>query len=316
MVEPTDVPLLPLCAIAPGAPIRARSAIEMIVFFISLLPSQNSIGHLFMAAADMEMHLEAHHQWPAIAGSDSLLDGRFGNPFAGASHLCASLKVLDLNTEGFLKILSPQKLLPEVSVGCNLPLNVFLEGAYLLLIGAWKASHGPLDHIKVSLRSGSHLFEIFKHHDSNGFERVFFGCHVTLPASRSRSWSDQCLPRLIWCFRRDDAIPLLPHHRACGIDPCTAMVVYKSMANGQVVLITTEFPDGRPPVRSVYFVAEGDPAKAAAIVAAIMAPNERVEAWGPLPEAAVKALGLKPGDFTHGRSGLPLPADRLARAGC
>jgi hypothetical protein len=78
------------------------------------------------------------------------------------------------------------------------------------------------------------------------------------------------------------------------------MVVYKSMANGQVVLITTEFPDGRPPVRSVYFVAEGDPAKAAAIVAAIMAPNERVEAWGPLPEAAVKALGLKPGDFTHG----------------
>ena len=71
------------------------------------------------------------------------------------------------------------------------------------------------------------------------------------------------------------------------------------MANGQVVLITTELPDG-PSVRSVYFVAEGDPAKAAAIVAAIMAPNERVEAWGPLPEAAVKALGLKPGDFTHG----------------
>src|SRR6516225_5326267 len=194
MVEPTDVPLLPLCAIAPGAPIRARSAIEMIVFFMSLLPSQNSIRHLFMAAADMEMHLEAHHQWPAIAGSDALLDGRFGNPFAGASHLCASLKVLDLNTEGFLKILGAQKLLPEVSVGCNLPLNAFLEGAYLLLIGAWKGSHGPLDHIKVALRSGSHLFEIFKHRGSNGFERVFFGCHVTLPASyaiwrhRTVSW--------------------------------------------------------------------------------------------------------------------------------
>jgi hypothetical protein len=78
------------------------------------------------------------------------------------------------------------------------------------------------------------------------------------------------------------------------------MVVYESMANGQVVLITTELPDGCPSVRSVYFVAEGDPAKAAAIVAAIMAPNERVEAWGPLPEAAVKALGLRPGDFTHG----------------
>ena len=43
------------------------------------------------------------------------------------------------------------------------------------------------------------------------------------------------------------------------------------MANGQVVLLTTELPDGRPPVRSVYFVAEGDPAKAAAIVAAVMA---------------------------------------------
>jgi hypothetical protein len=78
------------------------------------------------------------------------------------------------------------------------------------------------------------------------------------------------------------------------------MVVYESMANGQVVLITTELPVGRAPVRSVYFVAEEDPAKAAAIVAAIMAPNERVEAWGPLPEAAVRALGLKPGDFTHG----------------
>jgi hypothetical protein len=64
-----------------------------------------------------------------------------------------------------------------------LPLNAFLEGAYLLLIGAWKGSHGPLDHIKVAPRSGSHLFEIFKHHGSNGFERVFFGCHVTLPAS-------------------------------------------------------------------------------------------------------------------------------------
>src|SRR6516225_7211167 len=126
--------------------------------------------------------------------------------FERASHFCANLsciqcgalqlglKVLDLNTEGFLKILGAQKLLPKVSVGCNLPLNVFLEGAYLLLIGAWKASHGPLDHIKVALRSGSHLFEIFKHLGSNGFERVFFGCHVTLPASyaiwrhRTVSW--------------------------------------------------------------------------------------------------------------------------------
>jgi hypothetical protein len=47
-------------------------------------------------------------------------------------------------------------------------------------------------------------------------------------------------------------------------------------------------------------VAEQDPAKAEAIIAAMMAPNERVEAWGPLPEPAVKALGLKHGDFTRG----------------
>jgi len=72
------------------------------------------------------------------------------------------------------------------------------------------------------------------------------------------------------------------------------------MANGQIVLVTTEPLDGGAAVRSVYFVAEGDPAKAEAIVAAIMAPNESVEALGLLPEAAVKALGLKPGDFAHG----------------
>jgi len=73
------------------------------------------------------------------------------------------------------------------------------------------------------------------------------------------------------------------------------------MANGQVVLATTEPRGGGTARRSVYFVAEGDPAKAEAIVEAIMAPNESVEALGTLPEAAVKALGLKPaGDFTHG----------------
>jgi carbonic anhydrase len=33
------------------------------------------------------------------------------------------------------------------------------------------------------------------------------------------------------------------------------------------------------------------------IIAKIMAPNEKVEAYGPLPEAAVEALGLKPGEF-------------------
>lgn len=77
-------------------------------------------------------------------------------------------------------------------------------------------------------------------------------------------------------------------------------MVYESMADGQVVLVTTEPLGGGSPVRSVFFVAEMDPARAEAAVAAMMAPNERVEAVGSLPEAAVKALGLKPGDFTHG----------------
>jgi hypothetical protein len=47
-------------------------------------------------------------------------------------------------------------------------------------------------------------------------------------------------------------------------------------------------------------VAEQDPETAKAIIGAMTAPNEKVEAWGRLPEAAVKALGLKRGDFTHG----------------
>jgi hypothetical protein len=68
------------------------------------------------------------------------------------------------------------------------------------------------------------------------------------------------------------------------------------MANGQVVLVTTELSGGLP-MRTVYYVAEEDPTKAQAIIAKIMAPNEKVEAYGRLPEAAVEALGLKPGEF-------------------
>ena len=70
----------------------------------------------------------------------------------------------------------------------------------------------------------------------------------------------------------------------------------RRMANGQVVLITTDPLGGGPPMRTVYYVAEEDPINAEAIIAAVMAPK----AYGPLPEAAVKALGLKPGEFTHG----------------
>src|SRR6266568_9652540 len=81
--------------------------------------------------------------------------------------------------------------------------------------------------------------------------------------------------------------PLRAYDRGNGI----ATVVYEGMANGQVVLVTTEPLEGGSPVRSIYYVAEQDPAKAAAIVGAMIAPNETVEAWGPLPEVAVKALG-------------------------
>jgi hypothetical protein len=71
------------------------------------------------------------------------------------------------------------------------------------------------------------------------------------------------------------------------------------MANGQVVLVITERLGGGSPAKTVYYVAEENPAKAEAIVAVVMAPNEKVEAWGPLPEAAIKALGLKPGEFRN-----------------
>ncbi len=71
------------------------------------------------------------------------------------------------------------------------------------------------------------------------------------------------------------------------------------MANGQVILVTTEPLSGGPPIRTVWYVAEEDPSKAEAIIKEIMAPNEKVEAFGPLPEAAVEALGLKPGEFTR-----------------
>jgi hypothetical protein len=71
------------------------------------------------------------------------------------------------------------------------------------------------------------------------------------------------------------------------------------MSDGQVIVVTTEPLSGGPPLRTVFYVAEEDPAKAEAIVGAIMAPNEKVEALGRLPEVAVKALGLRPGEFIH-----------------
>jgi hypothetical protein len=91
--------------------------------------------------------------WPAPANGIGSVQGFLALIFRGstrsierASHLCANpscilcggpqlgLKVFNLNAEGLLKIPGLQKLLAEVSVGCNLPLKVSLEGAYLLLI--------------------------------------------------------------------------------------------------------------------------------------------------------------------------------------
>ncbi len=71
-----------------------------------------------------------------------------------------------------------------------------------------------------------------------------------------------------------------------------SVVPQYGMANGQVVLVTTEGLTGGPPMRTVYYVAEEDPIKAEAIIAKIMAPNEKVQAFGLLPDAAAKALGI------------------------
>jgi hypothetical protein len=70
--------------------------------------------------------------------------------------------------------------------------------------------------------------------------------------------------------------------------PCSAINGYRDMADGQVVLVTTEPLGGGSPVRWVHFVAEKDPEKAKAVIGAMMAPNERVEAWGRVPEAQSK----------------------------
>lgn len=77
------------------------------------------------------------------------------------------------------------------------------------------------------------------------------------------------------------------------------------MANGQVVLITIEQLGERPVTRTVYYVAEEVPVKATAIIAAVMAPNETVVAYGPLPDAAVKARGLRPGEFKRAGQDAP-----------
>lgn len=56
------------------------------------------------------------------------------------------------------------------------------------------------------------------------------------------------------------------------------------MANGQVVLVTTEGLSGGTVVRTVYYVAEENVTKARAIIAKIMAPM-KTEAWCVAPKS-------------------------------
>ena len=67
------------------------------------------------------------------------------------------------------------------------------------------------------------------------------------------------------------------------------------MADGQVVLVTTEPLEGGSPVRSVYFVAEQDPEKDKAIIGEMMAPNEKVAMVVSSPMSA-QANGRASGD--------------------
>jgi hypothetical protein len=71
------------------------------------------------------------------------------------------------------------------------------------------------------------------------------------------------------------------------------------MANGQAVLIITQPIGGGEPQYTLCYVAEEDAAKAEQIVASLAAPNETVKALGPMPEVAIRAFGLKRGEFRH-----------------
>jgi hypothetical protein len=71
------------------------------------------------------------------------------------------------------------------------------------------------------------------------------------------------------------------------------------MADGQAVLVITEPLGGGEPQYTLCYVAEEEAAKAAQIVALVAAPNETVKTLGPVPEAAIRAFGLKRGEFRH-----------------
>ena len=86
------------------------------------------------------------------------------------------------------------------------------------------------------------------------------------------------------------------------------------MPNGHIVLVTTNPLRGGEQVRTVYYVAEEDAAKAKAIIAEIMAPNEEAEALAVLEETAMKALGLKQGEFKRAEPPRRVVDDELTKA--
>jgi hypothetical protein len=86
------------------------------------------------------------------------------------------------------------------------------------------------------------------------------------------------------------------------------------MPDGQIVLVTTEPLEGGEPLRTIYYVAEEDASKAEAIIAEVMAPNEKVEALAILQGAAVEAMGLKQGEFKRGEAPMRDVDDELTEA--
>jgi hypothetical protein len=73
-------------------------------------------------------------------------------------------------------------------------------------------------------------------------------------------------------------------------------------ADGRIILATTRHRSGGPPFKIIYLVNETDPDKALEIVRTHTDPNVmnlHMDAWGPIPEAAIKALNLQPGEFVH-----------------
>ena len=73
--------------------------------------------------------------------------------------------------------------------------------------------------------------------------------------------------------------------------------------SGCLVRVTTLQLGSSEPMFTEFVVAESDPGKAEQIIRAVMAPNEEVNAVGPVSADQIKAFGLKSGDYIHSRPG-------------